>query len=115
MPKKAVKQIVKEAVSDSESNNDYSNENMVQVQPMYLTTNSVKLSDSDRVQLAQAINNFTLKSEQLLQEMKNFDTFRENVFNLDLLIDSKKQEHAQTISSLELEYTSKKKNLEDQY
>lgn len=85
------------------------------LQPMYISSGSSKNTDSDRIQLAQAINNFTIKSEQFMQEMKNFDSFKENVLKLELMIDSKKQEHQQTISALEQDYMTKKKNLETHY
>ncbi len=124
-PKRVTKKATTDNLSDSETNtNDSSNETLTQntinttqsvpSQPLYLTS-AVKQTDSDRIQLAHAINNFTIKSDQFLQEMKNFDTFRENLFKLDLLIESKKQEHNQTITTLEQDYTSKKKNLETNY
>ena len=109
-PKKSVK---KNTASDSESSHEV--HETVSLQPLYLSSESNNSSGSDRVQLAQAINNFTFKSEQFLQEMKNFDAFREEVFKMDLLIESKKQEHDQTIASLENEFSSRKKDLETQY
>jgi len=124
-PKKVVKKVAKPTTDensfDSESSSEHVNEKSIQnsinipQQSMYLTSNSVKTSDSDRIQLAHAINNFTIKSDQFIQEMKNFDSFRENVFKLDLIIDSKKQEHKHTIESIDLEFITKKKNLENQY
>ena len=81
---------------------------------MYLS-NSLKSTDSDRIQLAHAINNFTIKSEQFIQEMKNFDTFKESVLKLDILIDSKKQEYNKINEALESEYVTKKKHLENQH
>ena len=120
-PKRVTKKSTIENSSDSETNNNDSlTENTINTapsvpaQPLYLSS-AVKQTDSDRVQLAHAINNFTIKSEQFIREMKNFDTFRENVFKLDLLIDSKKQEHSQVVLNLEQDYTGKKKNLENQY
>jgi len=110
-PKKSVKKV--NTASDSESSNEV--HETVSLQPLYLSSEPSNVSGSDRVQLAQAINNFTLKSEQFLQEMKNFDAFREKVFKLDLLIESKKQEHEQTITSLDNEFSSRKKDLETQY
>ena len=50
-----------------------------------------------------------------MQEMKNFDMFKENVLKKDLLTDSKKQDYNHIISSLQLEYETKKKNLENQH
>ena len=82
---------------------------------VYLSTNSFKSSDSDRIHLAQAINNFTLKSEQLMQEMKNFETFRESIAKLDILIETKKQEYRETNESMELDHKTQVKKLESEY
>lgn len=129
-PRKTTKTLAKDINTDSETNDssqiliDNNNSTVLptsSMQPtattpsMYLSTTGTKSTESDRMQLAQAINNFTIKSEQFLQEMKHFDTFRENVFKLDLLIDSKKQEYNHTITLLEQEYLGKKKNLETQH
>lgn len=81
---------------------------------VYLTNTNLK-TDSDRIHLAQAINNFTLKSEQLMQEMKNFDTFRESVAKLDLLIGTKKQEFAETNELLEKSHKLQVAKLESEY
>lgn len=84
---------------------------------IYLTnTNSKNIeSNNDRIQLAQAINNFTLKSEQLLQEMKNFETFRETIAKLDILLETKKQEYKETNETLELNHKNQIKKLETEY
>lgn len=85
--------------------------------PLVYLTNTSKSFDtnSDRIQLAQAINNFTLKSEQLIQEMKNFETFRELIAKLDILIETKKQEYKETIENLELNHKNQVKKLETEY
>ena len=82
---------------------------------VYLSTSTLKSSDSDRIHLAQAINNFTLKSEQLMQEMKNFETFRESIAKLDILIETKKQEYRETNESMELTHKAQIKKLESEY
>ena len=93
---------------------------------IYLSNGNLKASDSDRIHLAQAINNFTLKSEQLLQEMKNFETFKESIVKLDILIETKKQEykemndtleqtHKNQIKKLELDYVEMTKKLKSEY
>jgi len=105
----------KEISNESDSENEILMETKTPIQPIYLTSKSTLSNDNDRIQLAQAINNFTLKSDQLLQEMKNFDSFKENVFKLDLQIDSKKKEYAQTNENLELDFIAKKKAMENQY
>lgn len=88
----------------------------IQNSSIYLTNSSSKNTpESDRIQLAHAINNFTIKSEQLIQEMKNFDSFKENVFKLDILMDSKKKEYDQINNNLANDHATRKKALEDQH
>jgi len=82
---------------------------------VYLTNTNLKSSDSDRIHLAQAINNFTLKSEQLIQEMKNFETFRESIAKLDILIETKKQEYKETNEAMEQSHKNQIKKLESEY
>ena len=82
---------------------------------VFISNTSLKSSDSDRIHLAQAINNFTLKSEQLMQEMKNFESFRESIARLDILIDTKKQEYKETNESLDLSHKTQVKKLESDY
>lgn len=82
---------------------------------VYISNTNLKSSDSDRIHLAQAINNFTIKSEQLLQEMKNFETFRESIAKLDILIDTKKQEYSDLNNSLEQNHLNQVKKLETTY
>lgn len=72
-------------------------------------------NDSDRIQLAQAINNLTIKSEQFLEAIKSFDSFRENIAQLDIQIETKKREHKDLIDNLELTYVNKSKNLDSEY
>lgn len=126
-PKKATKKVVKQTSDDNESESSSSEHitHQDELKPIEIPTkktpntmylsNSLKPTDSDRIQLAHAINNFTIKSEQFIQEMKNFDTFKENVLKLDILIDSKKQEYGKMNEALEQEYTTKKKHLENQH
>jgi hypothetical protein len=96
--------------NDSESELELSEE--VQKSPVVYISNSKSASDSDRVQLAHAMNNFTIKTDQLLSQMKEFDTFKEKLFKLDILIESKKQEYDQMNKKLELDYENKRKGLE---
>lgn len=127
---KSAKKVIEEVIeendnSDYEDKSQYSDEeSVVEIQKntsvslkpsVYLSNSTLKSSDSDRIHLAQAINNFTLKSEQLMQEMKNFDTFREGVAKLDLLIGTKKQEYAEMSESLELTHKNQVSNLETSY
>jgi len=79
---------------------------------MYLQSSS---KNSDRIQLVQAINNFTLKGSELLSAMSKFDTFKEEVANYDVLINTKKEEHSEAVKQLEQTYISKTKSLEEQF
>lgn len=124
---KKSKPIVEPIESDSEPNSESdSEESVVEIKknssgttivskPKVFLSQNLKSTDSDRIHLAQAINNFTLKSEQLMQEMKNFESFRESIARLDILIDTKKQEYKETSESLELDYSNKIKQLESNY
>lgn len=132
-PKKSLvskKEVEKKVAYNSESESESEPESIVEIakvnsvptvisKPLvYLTnTNSNKNLDlnSDRIQLAQAINNFTLKSEQLLQEMKNFETFRESIAKLDILIETKKHEYKETNEYLELGHKNQVKKIENEY
>lgn len=121
--KKASKKDIVESDSDSDSESIIeiarvnSVPTVISKPSVYLTNTNSKSSDSntDRIQLAQAINNFTLKSEQLLQEMKNFETFRESITRLDILIETKKQEYKETNETLELNHKNQIKKLETEY
>jgi hypothetical protein len=128
-PVKVVKKVlasVKEPDSDSDSESEYNKEftpianSVVELSKsakpsVFISNTSLKSSDSDRIHLAQAINNFTLKSEQLMQEMKNFESFRESIARLDILIDTKKQEYKETNESLDLSHKTQVKKLESDY
>ncbi len=81
--------------------------------PMYLSSCSSK--DSDRMQLIQAINNFTIKGEQLMESMKSFDTFREQIAKLDIQINAKKQEYDEMELNANALHTQKMKKLESEY
>jgi hypothetical protein len=64
----------------------------------------VKLNpnDSDRLQLAQSINNLVLRGDSFLAAMEELNTFsKERLVDLDLKIESKKQEFQDLTVSLE--------------
>lgn len=127
--KKSVKKVVEhdnnsETESEEESEVEISRVNskptVISKPLVYLTNVSKSLdtntnTNTDRIQLAQAINNFTLKSEHLIQEMKNFETFRESIAKLDILIETKKQEYKETTENLELNHKNQVKKLETEY
>jgi hypothetical protein len=67
----------------------------------------VKLNpnDSDRLQLAQSINNLVLRGDSFLAAMEELNTFsKERVVDLDLKIESKKQEFQDLTVSLENQF-----------
>lgn len=82
-------------------------------QPTMHFTSSSK--DSDRIQLIQAMNNFTLRGEQLIESMKGFDVFREQIAKLDIQINAKKAEHNEICVQLEQAFSNRKKGLENEY
>jgi hypothetical protein len=67
----------------------------------------VKLNpnDSDRLQLAQSINNLVLRGDSFLSAMEELNTFsKERLVDLDLKIESKKQEFQDLTVSLENQF-----------
>ena len=80
--------------------------------PMYFSSSLSSSKDSDRIQLIQAINNFTLKGEQLMESMRAFDTFREQIAKLDIQINAKKAEYEEIGQSLDHAHITKLRKLE---
>jgi hypothetical protein len=67
----------------------------------------VKLNpnDSDRLQLAQSINNLVLRGDSFLSAMEELNTFsKERLVDLDLKIEAKKQEFQDLTVSLENQF-----------
>jgi hypothetical protein len=76
------------------------------IKPAAATT-MVKLNpnDSDRLQLAQSINNLVLRGDSFLAAMDELNTFsKERIVDLDLKIESKKQEFQDLTVSLENQF-----------
>jgi hypothetical protein len=72
-----------------------------------VATTMVKLNpnDSDRLQLAQSINNLVLRGDSFLAAMEELNTFsKERIVDLDLKIESKKQEFQDLTVSLENQF-----------
>ena len=70
-----------------------------------VTMVKVNPSDSDRLQLAQSINNLVLRGESFVSAMEELNTFsKERLVDLDLKIESKKQEFQDLTTSLENQY-----------
>lgn len=82
--------------------------------PKVFLNSNIKF-DSERTQLALALNNFTIKMDQLLSEQQNFEMFKEYVLGLDLQIETKKNEYEQTIKELDNNYNEKKKESESNH
>ena len=93
----------------------------------FISTVSVKYNqnDNDRVQLAQAINNLTVKGEQFIEAFNSFSNFRETLAQLDIQIETKKKNIKKHLknkyffneknTSLQKEYDEKTKELNTTY
>lgn len=113
-PKRKVQSEQTSAPVQDDINSDISNEDTtVTRKPTVLVKYSQ--NDPDRIQLAQAINNLTIKSEQFMEALKSFDVFKENITQLDIQIDTKKKEFKEVIENIENNYKTKTKNLEAEY
>jgi len=76
----------------------------------------VNASDSDRLQLAQAINNLCVKGDAIIAAMNELSTFdKERIQSIDMQLESKKKEFADTTASLSSEYETTSKRLENDY
>lgn len=111
---KTTKKMDIDEYSDDESIVDIPLETTVKKKSKVLI-NSTSKTSTERTKLAQAINNFNIKSEQLIQEMKNFDNFKEIIASLDLEMETKKQEHDELLNKLDQEYKMKIKEVNDNY
>ena len=72
-------------------------------------------NDTDRVQLAQAINNLTVKGEQFIEAFSSFSKFKETVAQLDIQIDTKKKEYKNLVEQIEKDYKEKTHLLEKEF
>ena len=105
-PKKAPNKVVKESPKpvdfESSSDDDTPQVQLSQLKPVV----SVKYNsnDNDRVQLAQAINNLTVKGEQFMEAFTTFSKFRETVAELDIQIETKKKEFKELVDKVEKEF-----------
>lgn len=74
------------------------------------------LNDSDRLQLAQAINNLAVKSDSFisaLTELSKFD--KERLQSIDMQLESKKKEFQDETERLQYDYSKLKINLENEH
>jgi len=72
-------------------------------------------NDNDRVQLAQAINNLTVKGEQFIEAFSSFSKFRETLAQLDIEIETKKQEFKELCHNTQKEHEEKTHSLQKEF
>ena len=72
-------------------------------------------NDSDRVQLAQAINNLTVKGEQFISAFNSFSTFKETIMQLDIQIETKKKQYKELMEKLDRDYKDKTNQFQREY
>jgi hypothetical protein len=118
-PKKVVKKaepvIIQESLSDDE---DIVTQQEVMPRPKQVNQNvTIKYNDkdNDRIQLAQAINNLTVKGDQFIEALTTFSKFKETVTQLDIQIDTKKKEYKDLIEKHDKEYKEKNQLLDREY
>lgn len=110
MPPKKSKQITEE----SDPILDTDNKVLTEAKPK-LTTISMNSSDNTRIKLANAIYNLTIKSDELMNAMKSFDSFKEGIVKLDIETETKRQEHDEYINNLQQQQKEKLKNLNQEF
>lgn len=123
MPPKKAAVVKKPEIIDSDSESEDMPRPQIQQKPKEVESLVIKTpmilkssgNDSDRIQLAHAINNLNLKADQFMDAMKGFDSFRQEIAQLDVKMQIKKSEYNQNIEHLENEYNRMKKNLEESY
>jgi chromosome segregation ATPase len=76
---------------------------------------SYNSNDSDRVQLAQAINNLTVKGEQFVNALNSFSTFKETIMQLDIQIETKKKQYKEIMEKLDRDYKESTLHLQREY
>ncbi len=114
-PRKAVAKpaVVEKHIEDSLSSDDeLPSFPQIQSTPITVKYNS---NDSDRIQLAQAINNLTVKGEHFVEALSSFNKFKENIVQLDIQIDSKKKEYKEITDRLQKEYNELNVQLDKQH
>jgi len=117
-PKRAttVKKVETPVKVDTDSSTD-SEPEVVTKPNIVVPSVSVKYNqnDTDRMQLAQAINNLTVKGEQFIEAFSSFSKFRETVAQLDIQIDTKKKEYKNLVEQIEKDYKDKNHSLEKSF
>jgi hypothetical protein len=72
-------------------------------------------NDNDRIQLAQAINNLTVKGDSFVEALGSFSKFKETIVELDIQIDSKKREYKELLDRKTKEYQEKSLECQREY
>ena len=122
-PKKAVKKEAPPPTVDTDSSSD---EESVRVETVKVESEKVtktkpsvvvkyNANDNDRVQLAQAINNLTVKGEQFMEAFSSFSKFRETVAQLDIEIETKKTEFKELCHRTQKEHDEKFHTLQKEF
>ena len=118
-PRKAIstpvpKQAVTVDNSDLESLNE-NTENTVKQNKQFSTVVKYNQNDSDRTQLAQAINNLTVKGDQFVEALGSFSKFKQSIVELDIQIESKKQEYKELNDKKDRDFSEKSNLLQKEY
>ncbi len=118
-PKKRVTKVEEPPKPDTDSSSDEDVPVVTQSIPTQSFTKAVSVkynqNDNDRLQLAQAINNLTVKGEQFMEAFSTFSKFRETLAELDIQIDTKKKEYKELCDKVEKDYKEKNHLLEREF
>ena len=117
-PRKVVKAPIVEVVATTvEPYNVSDDDNEPTVSKLTYNNISVKYNanDSDRVQLAQAINNLTVKGEQFVEALGSFGKFKQTIVELDIQIETKKKEYKELCEKKTREFSEKNIDLQKEY
>ena len=113
MPPRKVKPVEQVQVNQSvDSDSDDSTPSPVKTFNTVVKYNS---NDNDRIQLAQAINNLTVKGDSFVEALGSFSKFKETIVELDIQIDSKKREYKELIDRKTKEYQEKSLECQREY
>jgi hypothetical protein len=105
----------KKIITDDSTESIEPENKVTEIKPKTTTTITSTAADNTRIKLANAIHNLTIKSEELMTAMKNFDCFKESIVKLDIETETKRQEHDEYITSLETQQKNKSKALSQEY
>jgi hypothetical protein len=112
-PRKVKQQEIVQQVQNNDSDND-----SVELQSPPKSFNTVvkyNANDNDRIQLAQAINNLTVKGDIFVEALGSFSKFKETIVELDIQIDSKKREYKELLDKKTKENQEKSMEFQREY